>query len=657
MLSLWKWELASVLLTIGLLAAIVAIMLHFENRTLADWPLGISLNTLIALLATIMRAAMLVAVAEVIGQLKWTWFSTGRPLNHLQVFDRASRGVWGSLQLLFVAPLSLFALIGGLLTVLSLGIGPFTQQAVRQVNCQRPSSKQNSSVPASHFLNISSDFASSFNMGPGAFALPVEMKGAMVNGLVNPSGNDSAISPTCQSGNCTWQAYADNITYSSIAMCSKCADTTSLGFLNGTTTRRSDNETFDTVWALPNGLALNVWPTGAILNVSTDYDMSWAASVLTDDFFKYAIQAVTNVTMLAITRAPCVNTTGNYTCPHNITTVEHDQVRDGGEWDFVATTCALYPCQKGYYGSVEQGVLSEQVVSTETASYNQGPWKYRDLTFDLSYRELWPGNFTALKSPCVVDGVEYTLAKNFTDVPRTPGRFFSGIYVNDTWYSAPEECLYSLSTRYVLGMNEFLSSTLFDGACVWSDDSFLSRISEPDCGGEWWLSSLYNARYASFTSLSVSMDKFTTAVTNKMRALGTSGHDAASREQELALGVVVEMTVCTVFAWQWILLPAVLVFVTAALLLFMIVKTSREVEVPVWKTSVLPLLFYGAGHSKDKEPKPVADLNELGREAGRIRTMFRTDGDAGFVNTRGPFHGRHDVEIDSFMQEDDLIHG
>lgn len=653
MLSFWKWELVSVLLTIGLLAAIVSIMLHFENRTLPEWPLSINLNTLIALLATIMRASMLVAVAEVIGQLKWTWFSTGRPLSHLHVFDRASRGVWGSLQLLFVAPLSFFAVIGGLLTILSLAIGPFTQQAVRQVDCQRHSPRQNSSVPAAHFLNISSDFVSSFNRGPGEYALPVDMKGAMVNGLVNPSGNDSAISPTCQSGNCTWQAYTDNITYSTIGMCSRCAETTSLAFLNGTTTR-SDNETFNSVWALPNGLMLDVWPTGAILNVTTDYNLSWASSVLTDEFYGYAIQAVANATMLSVTRASCVNTTGNYTCSHNITTTEHDQVRDGGEWDLVATTCALYPCLKNFHGSVKQGVLSEELISTEMAPYSWAPGEHEN--YDLSYRLPDKYNFTALKSPCPIDGVEYTTAHNFTDVPRAPGRTFSDVYVNGTWYSAPGECLYSMSTWYVVGMYDFMTQTLLDGACTWSDDSYLHLLSEPDCGAAWWLSPLYNAREASLASIADAMDNFATAVTNKMRALGMSGAGDAAQQPDLALGVVVETTVCTVFAWEWILLPVILVFITAALLLFMIVKTSREVQQPVWKTSVLPLLFYGLGHSTEKEPKPVTDLGELGRQARRIRTKFRNGDDAGFVDARGPLGGRHDVEVDSFIQEDDLVH-
>ena len=36
-----------------------------------------------------------------ISQLKWTWFSTVRNLSDIQIFDSASRGIFGSLQLMY----------------------------------------------------------------------------------------------------------------------------------------------------------------------------------------------------------------------------------------------------------------------------------------------------------------------------------------------------------------------------------------------------------------------------------------------------------------------------------------------------------------------------------------------------------------------------
>ncbi|KAF6831307.1 hypothetical protein CPLU01_06864 [Colletotrichum plurivorum] len=72
---------------------------YFNNKPLPQWPLGLTLNTAITLLATFARAAFIVPVSESLSQLKWLWYLRARPLKDFQDFDAASRGVWGSVQL------------------------------------------------------------------------------------------------------------------------------------------------------------------------------------------------------------------------------------------------------------------------------------------------------------------------------------------------------------------------------------------------------------------------------------------------------------------------------------------------------------------------------------------------------------------------------
>jgi hypothetical protein len=61
-----------------------------------QWPSGISLNTVVAVFSAIMKAALIMPVAEGISQLKFLWFRRNRPLADLEDFDNASRGPWGS---------------------------------------------------------------------------------------------------------------------------------------------------------------------------------------------------------------------------------------------------------------------------------------------------------------------------------------------------------------------------------------------------------------------------------------------------------------------------------------------------------------------------------------------------------------------------------
>lgn len=94
----------------------------------------------------------------------------------------------------------------------------------------------------------------------------------------------------------------------------------------------------------------------------------------------------------------------------------------------------------------------------------------------------------------------------------------------------------------------------------------------------------------------------------------------------------------TVFDWQWLLLPIILVAVTAALLILMVIQNSRNPEQPVWKSSLLPFIFYGVrgGSSSEDEVRPALDLAELDRQAGNVSGRWYGGADAGFVTSESP---------------------
>lgn len=95
----WLGELIWSIISLASLVALVALLHRFDKRPLPQWPLGLTLNTAIALLATFARAAFVIPVSESLSQLKWLWYLRARPLKDFQDFDAASRGVWGSIQL------------------------------------------------------------------------------------------------------------------------------------------------------------------------------------------------------------------------------------------------------------------------------------------------------------------------------------------------------------------------------------------------------------------------------------------------------------------------------------------------------------------------------------------------------------------------------
>lgn len=72
----WIPEAAWCLLAIALLISLAIVLSRFDNQALPEWPLGLTLNTVAALLATICRSMIVIPITEGISQLKWNWFVT-----------------------------------------------------------------------------------------------------------------------------------------------------------------------------------------------------------------------------------------------------------------------------------------------------------------------------------------------------------------------------------------------------------------------------------------------------------------------------------------------------------------------------------------------------------------------------------------------------
>lgn len=96
----WASEASWCLVASLFLGLLVFALKQFDGKAQPKWPLGLSLNTLIAFLSTICRSIMVQPIAEGLLQLKWNWFAgKRRPLRDIRLFDKASRSSWASIKL------------------------------------------------------------------------------------------------------------------------------------------------------------------------------------------------------------------------------------------------------------------------------------------------------------------------------------------------------------------------------------------------------------------------------------------------------------------------------------------------------------------------------------------------------------------------------
>ncbi|KAF5562699.1 hypothetical protein FNAPI_3018 [Fusarium napiforme] len=608
----WLWETLSLLLALGLLIATIVIPAQNNNRVLKPWPYDISLNTIIAILSTFMRASMLLVVAELIGQMGWNAMQKPRPVSDLHHFNNASRGILGALKLFWTVPPRLTSIIAALVIIISPAITPFAQQSVSTVPCTRTVEGAQASLPITHFVPA---FNSTFQTGSASVELSGDMKVAMMNGLVNPMGKDTAIAATCSTGNCTFPANSQGITHSSVAMCSACIDTSEFIELNISKFNSSGASGYAGKvynYSLPNGQWIQAVTSSQVMVMSGD--LEWALDTPNSRFAQLAKVAISNITTLSFTQKGCkVTTSTNATCPEDRLT---SKVPVSLRYHYaVATSCALYPCIKKYYGKVDRGSLIEKVVDEQPIDYDRS-------TDDEE------GDRVGVQTPCLIDGKEYKLA-NFSQT-KDPSDSETVVPVDGINYTVPHQCVYRLTFRYRQGLRRFIEKTLFNTLCLANEVG--GGKDQLDCGDQWWLPPLYNS---TFEGLDASFGLFTTAITSNFRRQGIQAiRNGSMEENDKASGQATEMAICTVFDWRWVLLPAGLVAITMLLLIVAVVQGFTNPGMPVWKTSILPLLFYGpnvVNHTQE------TDLDDLQKEAGRAIVRIEHDESVrlGQVDTRG----------------------
>lgn len=194
----WGWEIVSVIIANGLNVAIAVLLAVYDGQAVPDWGAHINLNAVLALLSTILRAMLVVVVAQIICQKKWDWFGTNRerPLRDLDRFDSGSRGSMGALLLMptvvfkdFVTLVAAFVLLASFL------VGPFVQQASQTTGCEFSRPNVNASIPYAHYVPRRGGFnrpAGSITGSPTA-----DTSIAILSSILAPEGKDNQVVGSC----------------------------------------------------------------------------------------------------------------------------------------------------------------------------------------------------------------------------------------------------------------------------------------------------------------------------------------------------------------------------------------------------------------------------------------------------------------------------
>lgn len=641
--KIWKWEVISCVLAISMLGSMFGVLHHYDGQRIPDWGTVINLSTLVALMATILRATLGFVMAEIIGQAKWNYFAgNGRlskdpPMRRLietSRFSDASQGSISALRLLPTIirdPATSLAII---VMIVLLGTGSFVQQAIQTQSCQFTVDSVNASLPISRDTTV----WTSASIGPFG---PIDVPNALA-ALISAFAPDneeigSPISAECPTGNCTFQNSIDGV-YGTLGVCSSCTDTSSLITL----TERivSDTDSYLTNHTLPNGMFVESSlrsntttdrpSTQLSVSTSPQLGLDWAGDLVSLDMKALSKWAFANVTILSPT---WFRTNTGYT-------------------DYVAATCTIYPCLRSYNATIVSGELDEVLVNTVPAVLNvaamvppnditaiiqqfEGGWQYRVFSF------IHGAHLDAVQSPCLVNDTVWTKANQSATldmqrlllVEADPNSNGARSFQVEN-FTAPAECIHGMdydTAAYLFSRT--MTQKVFNGSCTadsqWDKTDKDLRI---NCGETYWLSRLYDDNGTTAGSIMKRIEAFTDRLSNKMRM-------GLMNDPETVYGQVQQATVCSRIDYRWLAFPAVLVAVTSGLLAWTMYRSSRNPgREMVWKTSILPFLFYSdrfviqngedmaagsAGSPRgDGLKEPLLDFDQMEAEAKQRLVRF-----------------------------------
>ncbi|KAJ5588442.1 hypothetical protein N7537_011120 [Penicillium hordei] len=348
--SSWTFEILNCLVAVAFLVAIILVLYKFDGKPVPDWPYGITLNALVSVLSTAMKAAMMCIATESLSQLKWSWFNQGNKLSDLALLDAASRGPAGALIALFYFVPRHLITFGCLILVITAATDPFVQQ-VMGIQGRSVPTHLNASIQVCN-SSLYTDFGE--GAGPGMNKVPLPTIGAIYSGIFQeqtPNSKNPLVE--CATGNCTFAPYQ------SLGICSRCANITDLLTLQKAAGVTSQQATYK--YKLPNDFTFQTSMTGTYLMNST-----------------YLAPLVSlNTTGLASILNFTAITSSGYGVPPAVAVS--------------ATECSLHFCVDTYHAAVNGGAFTEKLTSIEGTS------NYSSASFE---------NFEIVPNTCYVNGTQ-----------------------------------------------------------------------------------------------------------------------------------------------------------------------------------------------------------------------------------------------------------
>ncbi|TIA60109.1 hypothetical protein D6C77_04386 [Aureobasidium pullulans] len=211
----WQQETWAMIFSLSCLIAVAVIMAWIDGKRLSIWHWAIQPNAVISVLIVSSKAALMISTASCVSQLKWTHFQKRpRQLRDLEGFDDASRGAWGSLQLLFSPSgyLNVAVTLGCSVTVLVLAMETFGQQLLSFPERRVTVANETASFP------VIQNFDPVSSWGTTGIRLSDRLLKSRLGLMESVYGQTTDPPFDCPASSCSWGSHV------TLGLCSSCHD-------------------------------------------------------------------------------------------------------------------------------------------------------------------------------------------------------------------------------------------------------------------------------------------------------------------------------------------------------------------------------------------------------------------------------------------------
>ncbi|PLN80464.1 hypothetical protein BDW42DRAFT_170896 [Aspergillus taichungensis] len=563
----WAWEIGSVTLAVVGIALLVAFLVTINNTPYANWQYTASPNTIVSIIVTITKAALLVPVSSCLGQLKWNLFQDPAPLYHMQAIDQASRGPWGSMEILlgglFGSRTGILTYVGAMLTILALAVDPFAQQILTIPSRTVPA------LNATAFTQTSQNWWYS-DQSDVHLELPPTLLTAIISGLMQ---THRPLEPKCNALSCDFPEFI------AMGMCSKCEDVTAR------TDQKCQVEEDTSFWDSDRGPihpALEKIPTNCSYQTPSNFSFEFPHpqsmsigpyyGIKSEDWRKndnvtmypnhWSLRPRANVPILDI-QAPIVSLVevdylnpihyivSNATAPPTKPSV---------------TECAIYFCERQYAASTYQAT-------------------------------------TQNNSPAHVASTQELIVKNHEE--EQPD-----ILSEQIFYFNPPKGSKTLSKDSTYSMDHLTFNSFRPFMMtLFNSTTNINRFDPP------LSDTLKLASFLRRGDISEILESMSTSVTDTLRknGNGTKVHGKAFRDERFIQ-----------VRWPWIILPVVVTLGSLALLLGTAVRSKQRGAV-LWKCMVLPLLSSRLETTPGDKIASVRSADGMTAESKNMRAVVVRD--------------------------------